>query len=329
MRIASHFLSILFVAILTGPSAFSQVQLWDGGGDGATMTDPDNWDTDTLPSGPNLSAGFGSSISVSVGGSLTIGKGVQADGTGVTVNVDIGSGDTLTIDNPSGAGNAGTLATNTDGLFSAGGWASNGATLNLNVNGGTFTGNGSGTTSGGGIYGAADGSSDVAITIASGVMEKFGRLRARSGMSLDITGGVFRVNDEYNVARANEFDGMDVTLSGSGELEFTIFDETDYYYINGITGNSLDLSGGTITFNVDPGYTPQAGDSFDLIEGNGSFTIGAAISTDLGGTLVTWDTSQWASEGKLTVDSVVPEPGSVALLGMAALTLLLRRRVTS
>ncbi len=94
----------------------------------------------------------------------------------------------------------------------------------------------------------------------------------------------------------------------------------------------LDLSGGTIQIEFDSGYTPLAGHSFDLIANTpgGKTTLSTAniASTSYDGLWnVTWDTSQWLSDGILTIDSVtvIPEPASLILLAAGGLAVLRRR----
>jgi hypothetical protein len=96
----------------------------------------------------------------------------------------------------------------------------------------------------------------------------------------------------------------------------------------------LDLSGGTIAVQLEGGYEPEAGHVFDLLagttfDGSGNTTLSllniSPTSYD-GIWQIEWDTSQWLSDGILTVVSAkIPEPASFTLLALAGLALLRRR----
>ena len=106
-------------------------------------------------------------------------------------------------------------------------------------------------------------------------------------------------------------------LVNTGALEFEI--------AGGSTFSQIDLTGvfnagGTILVDLE-GYAPASGDSFDLMDFGGFVNNGytfdfshATLPTGL-----TWDTASFASTGSI---GVVPEPGTLALLGVAALGVL-------
>lgn len=87
--------------------------------------------------------------------------------------------------------------------------------------------------------------------------------------------------------------------------------------------DQLDVSGlatlnGTLDVNLLNGFTPSADQSFDIFSGNtaGSFT---QVNMPALGNGLSWDTSNLYTTG---VVSVVPEPSTLALLGVGAIGLL-------
>jgi hypothetical protein len=105
------------------------------------------------------------------------------------------------------------------------------------------------------------------------------------------------------------------------ELGGTTTRGTDYDALDITGGLSAD---GTLEVLLVNSYTPQAGDSFDLLD-FGSFN--GDFSYDLPNLQqgLDWDTSAISSTGVLSVVAV-PEPGTLTLLGIGAAALLMRRR---
>jgi autotransporter-associated beta strand protein len=97
-----------------------------------------------------------------------------------------------------------------------------------------------------------------------------------------------------------------------------------YDRVVGISSLTLD---GTITVQYFGGFNPAVGNSFDLFDFSSADTSGFTLSTDLVLPALdpglTWDTSAFFSAGAL---SVVPEPSTALLGGLAGLALLRRRR---
>jgi len=121
----------------------------------------------------------------------------------------------------------------------------------------------------------------------------------------------------------------DLTVQDFGKVTFELggMGLGDYDRIVGM--NNL-LMSGTIELTLINSFDPQNGDIFDLMDWNGIADFsGFNESTEL--ILPTppngksWDTSSLESTGTV---SVVPEPGSLALLGLGSLLFLRRRRVT-
>jgi len=119
-----------------------------------------------------------------------------------------------------------------------------------------------------------------------------------------------------------------------GTVVFNAFGNGSNSALNRITGFEaaiLDLTGGTISVNFAPTYTPLVGHSFDFVDGIniGELSTANIASTSYdGGFLVTWDTSQWVDDGILTVSDVVviPEPATASLLAVAGILAWRRRR---
>lgn len=147
---------------------------------------------------------------------------------------------------------------------------------------------------------------------------------------------VFNINGEWQplgsagslVPNSITVDGT-VNLNNGGVIEMTLFGNNDNEFFDVLNADTLNLNiaGSTLRLVPDGGYTPTAGDSFDLWNVNGTGTanvIGDASNVIIEGQTVQWDTSQWVSDGILTI---VPEPSSYSLLaGVMALAVLVQRR---
>lgn len=116
--------------------------------------------------------------------------------------------------------------------------------------------------------------------------------------------------------RANsDSDRIVFDASGSGQMDFS------------------QMSAGSISVIFTGGYTPALNDSFDLIDwaavsGSGMSGLSAgllSLTTTGFDPSWTWDTSLFADSGVISI-VIVPEPGRMVLLIVAAVALLSRRR---
>ncbi|MBX2851485.1 MAG: PEP-CTERM sorting domain-containing protein [Phycisphaeraceae bacterium] len=87
---------------------------------------------------------------------------------------------------------------------------------------------------------------------------------------------------------------------------------------------------GTLTVDVLTGFTPDLGDTFEILDIAGTLT-GQFAGLDEGALLPAVDGAQFqisylGGDGNDVVLTAVPEPGTLALLGLGGFTLLLRRR---
>lgn len=99
---------------------------------------------------------------------------------------------------------------------------------------------------------------------------------------------------------------------------------------------SVSYLGGTLDMDLMSGFTPTLNQTFDLVTTNVTGSYGGATGMDITGlTLAAADTANWtfgliSHDGLTTLQAtyigVVPEPASVSLLALGALTLTGRRR---
>jgi len=108
--------------------------------------------------------------------------------------------------------------------------------------------------------------------------------------------------------------------SGTGCYELAGLTRGDEYDLLIVTGTA-DLTGGALRVTLGSGFSPLAGDSFDILDWGvlvGQFEAITLPELEQG---LCWDISELHTTGALTV---VPEPGVLVLLACGAL--MLRRR---
>ena len=108
-----------------------------------------------------------------------------------------------------------------------------------------------------------------------------------------------------------------ITMSNSGSLNFGLGGGGDQLVLS--EASSL---GGTLDLNLLNGFTPSAGDVFDLFSGTTTGSFSQLNLPPLGGGL-NWDTSDLYSAGEI---SVVPEPSTFVSFAAGALGLMVYAR---
>lgn len=157
------------------------------------------------------------------------------------------------------------------------------------------------------------------FTFTGGVVQGVGAFEY--GRDFVQNGGVFRVGSSPSTfsttlvaSAAGQVNSFTCT---AGRVEFDVFGGTGSNDCFNLLSSSaqLDLSGGTVFVNF-TNYTPKVGDSWDFIKNtaNGTVTLSAANvgSSSLPGLI--FDTSQWVSQGILTVQKLPPLKGSLLIV---------------
>ena len=116
-----------------------------------------------------------------------------------------------------------------------------------------------------------------------------------------------------------------LTLLSSSVLNMELAGTNSSQFDHIAVGGAFALDG-TLNVSLIDGFTPQAGNTFKLFDfpllsGTFSTTNFGALAEGLA-----WDTSNLYITGTLGVLNAIPEPGAAALLGIAGLLVLLRRR---
>lgn len=259
--------------------------VWDGGGDGVNWTDTLNWDQDALP-------GTGDNFSPD-------GNTIQVNEPGATYSVTTGS-----------------------------------ASGNVQVNdGGVLTGNGaffsiirrvSFNVNDGGIFNVPfDADIRQSVTIASGGTFSGGD-EVKDSAVLSI-GGEWMPSSSDNTSNTLVVSNGTYELVSGGTLFLDVYGDGINEAFNFTSGGgTLNLDAGSIVLSSQLGYTPAAGDSFDLWDNTVGGTINAGDGTNISLPGFALDVSTFATDGIVTV---VPEPRAYALLaGMLAAGVLIARR---
>ncbi len=144
------------------------------------------------------------------------------------------------------------------------------------------------------------------ITNASTLANEFDLVvNAGANMALNGGGGGLFFQSALDINTHNVTTSGTVTVDPGQDLIFDIGSSSNYGKIGAIvaTGTTIQIVGDN--------YTAQAGDTFDFTTGNfNGATLEDLPSLPAG---LNWDTSQFISEGVLTVQGV-PEPSTYALL---------------
>jgi hypothetical protein len=191
-----------------------------------------------------------------------------------------------------------------------------------NVSVASFTFNNSASLSGG-VQILNDGSGEQltlngAITNLSAGLDTFGVI-VNAGANATYAGGSGGLEfDLLNVNTQTIGTSGSVVIGSGGTLVFDINSVSAYGSIGSVNASGADI-------DILGTYTGHAGDSFDLTTGNFQGATIVGLPTLSAG--LTWNTTNFNSNGVLTVQSAVPEPSTYALVGVGFLVLLLLGRI--
>lgn len=196
------------------------------------------------------------------------------------------------------------------------------------------TGDGTWVVSGANTYTGATSVADGTLLV-NGAHTGGGAYAVAAGATLGGSGstsGALTVNGVVNPGTAG---AGTLTVNGNGTF---VGGSTALFQIGGATAGQFDklsltgtlTAGGTLDVDLINGFTPTAGNSFDILDfttATGAFSLSLP---SLGGGL-SWNTSQLLTTGTISVAAAiasVPEPGAAALavLGGGALVVRARRR---
>jgi len=208
---------------------------------------------------------------------------------------------------------------------SSGMLAGNTYTLTGNISGpGNFVKAGAGTVILTGVTTATGSATVSAGTLTLNGTHSFSSVTVASGATLSGSGSASSAAINFpagsHVAPGNSVGTLTVgavTIAGALDAEASANGVNDLL----VTTSTIWNAGASVNLTLLGGFTPAAGNSFDLVNGTISGTAPTFNLPSLSPGL-TWNTSQFMTTGVLTV---VPEPSSI-LLSFAGAALLLRRR---
>ena len=252
------------------------------------------------------------------GNSLFIANGGMVTATNVTTGGSPSAGNVLSVSGgwlyatnttASGALNVqfGTLNLNSGTVTVNRFYANNGASSIVSFNGGTLNSGGS-TVSNGSIFQVGDGSSTATFDLFGGAHAFANGILINTNAILTGTGAVTgSVTDAGLIAPGNGFgvitDTGDLAMLSSGAMTMELGGTNAWLY------DQFDLTGaltfgGTLTVALLNGYTPRAGDQFNLFDfGSGSGAFSQTNLPTLSPTLY-WNTSALYSTGVIEADQI-------------------------
>ena len=196
------------------------------------------------------------------------------------------------------------------------------------------TGDGTWVVSGANTY---TGTTSVAegTLLVNGTHTGGGAYTVAAGATLGGTGSTSGALTVSGIVNPGTAGAGTLTVNGNGTF---VSGSTALFQIGGATAGQFDklsltgtlAAGGTLDVDLINGFTPTAGNSFDILDfttATGAFSLSLPA---LGGRL-SWNTSQLLTTGTISVAAAiasVPEPGAaaLALLGAGALAMRARRR---
>lgn len=346
--------ALLAASVLAmGLAGSANATLWDAGGGVDTSYDnPLNWAGDTIPLATFVEIKSGTDV-VTIDSATTGGRLFLENNP--TINVVTGadvtfSGGSMSITSATFQHSGGTVNINQSGALPFGVNGSGGDTSTYNISGGTLNVNGAGqTTSITNVFGTAintgqaSGNLDVSIILGTtaggtGNMTVSGNAEVKSRVGIALSGtSSFTVDGsdaDINFGELASFGGSWYQATGA-ELSFVLDaggvstigidqgtnDTIATKHVAFEDGAILDLSG-TLAAGS---YTLMSFENGDIKNDQGG--LGGTGLVFSGSTDLNWSISvDNSGDNGLLIATYVPEPGSLALLGMGGLLVARRRR---
>ena len=255
--------------------------------------------------------GPGSQLSVVNGGTVTASNVVVGAAASSSGNIVTVSGGSLFATNISQTGvldvRRGTLVLNSGTVAMNRLLLTNGANSIVTFNGGTLNSGGS-TVNNGSIFQVGDGTSAATLDLFGGTHSFANGLFINTNAILTGTGAIAgSITDAGLIAPGNGFgvisDTGNLTMLGGGAMTMELGGTNAWLY------DQFDLTGaltfgGTLTVALLNGYTPQAGDQFNLFDfGSSSGAFSVTNLPTLSPTLY-WNTSALYSTGVIEADQI-------------------------
>lgn len=287
-------ISLLTTIGLASTTLFAVDRYWTGGGDGVNWLDANNW-SDEIPPTPGNPGVPTSSDSFDPDGST-----IQVNGLGATYStLIVASSGSVVINDGGELTGVGAnfrviryidFTINSGGVFNVPFDADIRENVTINADG-AFTG--------------ADFIQDSAILTINGEWSP--------GDAIDGNNVIGSSNGSY-------------LLNSGGTVYLDLFgDNLNEFFDTTGTAATIDLASGNIVLAAQGGYTPQAGDTFDLWNNSGDGTVNPGDGSNISLPGFALDVSSYATDG---IVMVVPEPRVYALVLAMAVGVMacLRRR---
>lgn len=242
---------------------------------------------------------------------------VQVNGTGsliVSSVIQNGAGNHLTV---TGTG-AGAVNVQSSGNTYTGGTTVSGATFLINNTAGSGTGTG-GVTVNAGIFGGGTAASAGFVNVGGNTVtvNSGGTFAPGSTVAL----AVFSITGTQTAASAGYT--STVNIKSGATFQLTLGSLTNFSKLN-LTG-TLDVTGSNIAIVLSGGYTPNVGDSFQVVTNDGSDAITGAFAQGIAtaGNGQTFSINYTGGDGNdlvlTTLTAAIPEPATYMLIGLGVL----------